>query len=491
MKSDQMKINSLYIDGQAVAATSGETFTNFNPATGEVIAEIGQASEQDMERAVEAAKRGFAVWSAMTPVERSRILLKAVALLRERNDELARIEVLDTGKALQEAIAVDVATGADVIEYFAGLVPAMQGEQQPLGKSQFFYTRREPLGICAGIGAWNYPIQIAMWKSAPALAAGNAMIFKPSEETPTGALKLAEIFTEAGMPDGVFNVVQGDYRVGQMLTSHPAIAKVSFTGETGTGKAVMGDSAQTLKAVTMELGGKSPMIIFEDAKLDQAISAAMTANFYTQGEVCTCCTRVFVHEAIYEAFISRLKQRTENMVIGDPLDMNTQVGALISKQHLGKVLGMIEQAKASGATLVTGGYQMKENGMENGNYVVPTVFTDCDDDMPHVQQEIFGPVMSVLKFNDEAEVIRRANATDYGLAACVFTQSLSRAHRVIHQIEAGICWVNTWGDSPAEMPVGGYKHSGVGRENGPETLFHYTQTKSVLIELDDFAGPYA
>lgn len=486
-----MEINSLYIDGKSIPATSGETFISTNPANGEAIATLGQASQSDLELAVESAKRGFAIWSAMSPIERSRILLNAVKILRERNNDLAMLEVMDTGKPLQEALEVDVASGADVIEYFAGLVPAMQGDQQPLGESQFFYTRREPLGICAGIGAWNYPIQIAMWKSAPALAAGNAMIFKPSEETPLTALKLAEIFTEAGLPDGVFNVVQGDYRVGQMLTAHPDIAKVSFTGETGTGKAVMADSAKTLKSVTMELGGKSPMVVFDDAKLDDAVSAAMVANFYTQGEVCTNGTRVFVHESLYDEFISQLKVRTEKLIIGDPMDMETQVGALISKAHLAKVLEAIEQAKQSGATLLTGGYQVTDKGLENGNFVVPTVFVNCEDDMPHVQQEIFGPVMSVLKFTDEDEVIRRANDTKYGLAAGIFTQNLSRAHRVIHQMQAGICWVNTWGDSPAEMPVGGYKHSGIGRENGPETLLHYTQTKSILIELGDFASPYA
>lgn len=484
-------MNSLYIDGQFIQATSGESFTSMNPANGEPIAQLGQASQADLELAIESAKRGFAVWSAMTAIERSRILLNAVKILRERNNDLAMLEVMDTGKPLQEALEVDVASGADVIEYFAGLVPAMQGDQQPLGESQFFYTRREPLGICAGIGAWNYPIQIAMWKSAPALAAGNAMIFKPSEETPLTALKLAEIFTEAGLPDGVFNVVQGDYRVGQMLTAHPDIAKVSFTGETGTGKAVMADSAKTLKSVTMELGGKSPMVVFDDAKLDDAVSAAMVANFYTQGEVCTNGTRVFVHESLYDEFISQLKVRTEKLIIGDPMDIETQVGALISKAHLAKVLEAIEQAKQSGATLLTGGYQVTDKGLENGNFVVPTVFVNCEDDMPHVQQEIFGPVMSVLKFTDEDEVIRRANDTKYGLAAGIFTQNLSRAHRVIHQMQAGICWVNTWGDSPAEMPVGGYKHSGVGRENGPETLLHYTQTKSILIELGDFVSPYA
>ncbi|NOI56036.1 betaine-aldehyde dehydrogenase [Vibrio coralliilyticus] len=486
-----MDMKSLYIDGSACNATSGESFTTYNPANGEPLATIGHASPQDLERAIESAKQGFKVWSAMTPMERSRILLKAVAILRERNDELAALEVADTGKPLQEAIEVDIVTGADVIEYFAGLVPGMQGEQQPLSENQFFYTRREPLGICAGIGAWNYPIQIAMWKSAPALAAGNAMIFKPSEETPLTALKLAEIFSEAGLPDGVFNVVQGDHRVGQMLTAHPEIAKVSFTGESGTGKLVMADSAKTLKQVTMELGGKSPMVIFDDAKLDNAVSAAMVANFYTQGEVCTHGTRVYVHEAIYDAFVSQLKERTEKLIVGNPMDMETQIGALISKEHLGKVLGAIEEAKQSGATLLTGGYQVKEHGLENGNFVIPTVFTDCTDDMPHVQNEIFGPVMSVLKFSEESDVIERANDTSYGLAAGVFTQDLSRAHRVIHQLQAGICWVNTWGDSPAEMPVGGYKHSGIGRENGPETLRHYTQTKSVLIELGDYASPYA
>ncbi|MBC3621619.1 betaine-aldehyde dehydrogenase [Vibrio metschnikovii] len=486
-----MEIASLYIDGALCYASSGETFTSYNPATGEPLAVLGQASASDVQAAIDSAQRGFAIWSAMSATERSRILLKAVAILRERNDELAKLEVQDTGKPIQEALAVDITTGADVIEYFAGLAPTLQGEQQPLSNSQFFYTRQEPLGICAGIGAWNYPIQIAMWKSAPALAAGNAMIFKPSEETPLSALKLAEIFTQAGLPDGVFNVVQGDARVGQMLTAHPEIAKVSFTGESGTGKAVMADSAKTLKSVTMELGGKSPLIIFDDAKLDQAVSAAMTANFYTQGEVCTHGTRVFVHQSIYPAFIEQLKARTEALVVGDPMDPNTQVGSLISQPHFDKVLSAIDSAKQSGATLLTGGKAVTEGSCAKGYFVAPTVFVDCDDEMAFVQQEIFGPVMAVLSFTDEQEVIQRANNTDYGLAAGVFTQNLSRAHRAIHQLQAGICWINTWGDSPAQMPVGGYKLSGVGRENGIETLTHYTQTKSVLIELDDFVGPYA
>ncbi len=482
---------SLYIHGSAFEASSGEKFITCNPATGEPLAEIGQASEQDIETAVASAQKGFQQWSALSGAERGRILMRAVTILRERNDELAMLEVKDTGKPLQEAITVDITTGADVIEYYAGLAAGLQGQQQELGSEQFFYTRREPLGICAGIGAWNYPMQIAMWKSAPALAAGNAMIFKPSEETPLTAIKLAEIYTEAGVPDGVFNVVQGDYRVGQMLSRHPSIAKISFTGECGTGKKVMADAAATLKSVTMELGGKSPLIIFDDANLDNAITGAMLANFYTQGEVCTNGTRVFVHDTIYDEFITRLTARTRKLIIGDPMDMQTQVGALISGEHMEKVLNFIRQGKASGARLVVGGKRATQPPLDKGCFVQPTIFTDCDDDMPQVKNEIFGPVMSVLRFSEEEEVIRRANSTDYGLAAGIFTQNLSRAHRLIAQLQAGICWINTWGDSPAEMPVGGYKHSGIGRENGPETLNSYTQNKSVLIALGDLESPYA
>ncbi|USH04419.1 betaine-aldehyde dehydrogenase [Grimontia kaedaensis] len=486
-----MDIKQLYIHGKYVSATSGETFTTLNPATGAALAEVQQASQTDVDIAVTSAWEGFKVWSSMSAAERRGILNKAVAILRERNDELAALEVLDTGKPMQEAQYVDVVTGADVIEYYAGLAVAIQGEQQSLSEKQFFYTRKEPLGVCAGIGAWNYPIQIAMWKAGPALAAGNTMVFKPSEETPLTALKLAEIFTEAGMPDGVFNVVQGDYRVGQMLSRHDNIVKVSFTGECGTGKKVMADAAGTLKPVTMELGGKSPLIVFNDADLDNAVSGAMIANFYTQGEVCTHGTRVFVHDDVYDQFLAQLKARTEKLVVGDPTDPETQIGALISKEHLSKVLGFIDKGKASGATLLCGGYQVTEGELAKGNFVAPTVFANCTDDMPHVQNEIFGPVMSVLRFSDEQEVIARANDTSYGLAAGVFTTNFSRAHRVIAKLQAGICWINNWGASPAEMPVGGYKQSGIGRENGIQTLSSYTQTKSVYVELGDVDSPYA
>ena len=485
-----MQHTQLYIHGAHQGATSNETFISINPATALPLATIDQASQKDVNAAVESAQVGFSVWSNMMPVERARILQKAAQILRQRNDELAHLEVLDTGKPLQEANCVDIASGADVIEYYAGLISGMQGTQQDLGKDAFFMSRREPLGVCAGIGAWNYPIQIACWKSGPCLAAGNTMIFKPSEETPLSVMKLAEIFTEAGMPDGVFNVVQGDYRVGQMLTAHKDISKVSFTGESGTGKKIMADSASNLKQVTMELGGKSPLLVFDDAKLDNAVAGAMLANFYTQGEVCTNGTRVYVQAGVYDKFVAKVVARANSIKLGDPLDLDTQMGALISAPHLEKVMGYIEGAKLTSARLVCGGNRHHSEATKNGYFVEPTVFADCTDDMVHVKEEIFGPVMSILKFTDEDEVIARANDSDYGLAAGVFSQDISRAHRVINQMQAGICWINSWGDSPTEIPVGGYKQSGVGRENGPETLHHYTQVKSVFVRLDDLESPY-
>ena len=479
-----------FINGHFLKNQTGDTFAVKNPATDEVIYHVEIADEFIQNAAIESAKQGFAAWSAMTPIERSRILLKAVAILRERNDELAKVEVLDTGKPWQEAECVDVETGADVIEYFAGLAPAQVGQQQMVG-NDFYYTRKEPLGICAGIGAWNYPLQIACWKSGPALAAGNSVIFKPSEETPLGAIKLAEIFIEAGVPAGVFNVVQGAAEVGQWLTANPNIEKVSFTGEVGTGKKVMASAAGSLKDVTMELGGKSPLLVFDDADVSLAVSAAMLGNFYTQGEICTNCTRIYVHKNVYQQFIDELKTRTEqNIIAGDPMDPEVNLGALISKKHQELVLGYIDKGIQEGATLLTGGKALSPASAPNGYFVEPTVFVDCKDDMTIVKEEIFGPVMSVLVFDDEDDVIQRANDTHLGLAAGVFTKDIQRAYRVIHQLQAGICWINSYGNSPAEMPVGGYKQSGIGRENGIETLDHYTQTKSIYVGMSNIESPF-
>ncbi|MFP6561631.1 betaine-aldehyde dehydrogenase [Paraburkholderia sp. B3] len=479
-------LQRLYIGGDYVDATSGETFETIDPATGETLAVCQQASEADVDRAVHAAREGQRVWAALDAMERSRILRRAVELLRARNNELAWLETLDTGKPLAETRTVDIVTGADVIEYYAGLAPAIEGQQIPLRADSFVYTRREPLGVTAGIGAWNYPLQIACWKSAPALAAGNAMVFKPSEVTPLTATKLAEIYREAGVPPGVFNVVHGDGRVGAMLGVHPDIAKISFTGSVETGRKVMAlAGGSSLKDVTMELGGKSPLIVFDDADLDRAADIAVTANFFSSGQVCTNGTRVFVHRSIQAAFEARVIERVQRIRVGQPTDPATNFGPLASAAQLDKVLGYIEIGRREGARLVTGGERLGGD-FARGLYVPPTVFADCRDDMKIVRDEIFGPVMSLLTFDDEDEVVARANDTHYGLAAGVVTERLARAHRVIHRLEAGICWINTWGESPAQMPVGGYKQSGIGRENGIATLLHYTQLKSVQVEL----GPY-
>ena len=478
-----------FVDGKSYVGSGSEFIPVINPATNVQFAETQQATAADVEAAFQSSASGFKVWSSMTAKARSTILLKAAAELRARNQELAELEVSDCGKPISEANVVDILSGLDCIEYYAGLITAYQGEQQSLNADQFFYTRREPLGVCAGIGAWNYPIQIAMWKSAVCLAAGNAMIFKPSEETTLSTMKLAEIYAHAGVPPGVFNVVQGDGRVGAMLSTHPHIAKVSFTGSCDVGRRVMAAAAGSLKSATMELGGKSPLIIFPDTDVETAVSAAMLANFYTQGEVCTNGTRVYVHKAIMEPFLKRLKERTELMRVGDPMKPETQVGALICVKHLQKVLGYIEQAKAEGATLVCGGYRVMTDECKDGNFVAPTAFL-CTDEHTIVKEEVFGPVMAVLSFENEEDVLARANGTKFGLAAGVFTKDVTVAHRVCHQLQAGICWVNTWGNSPSEMPVGGYKHSGLGRENGPEALRAYTQTKSIFVSLAPLGDPF-
>ena len=496
-----LETQNLYIDGRRTAATSGETFSVVNPFDGSQLAEVQQAAEADVDAAVAAARQGQRVWAAMSGMQRGRILNRAVALLRERNDELAELETRNTGKPISETAAVDIVTGADVLEYYAGLAAAIEGSQIPLREDSFVYTRHEPLGVIGAIGAWNYPIQIACWKSAPALAAGNAVVFKPSEVTPLTTMRLAEIFTEAGLPDGVFNVIHGDGSVGALMTTHPGIDKVTFTGEVGTGKKVMAAAGgSTLKDVTMELGGKSPLIVFADADLERAADAAMMANFYSSGQICTNGTRVFVEGAVKADFEAKIAERVARIKAGDPLDPSVNFGPLVSFEHQAKVLSYIALGKQEGATLLAGGETWASDvqgggeqagvAWSKGAWAAPTVFTDCTDEMRIVREEIFGPVMAILAFDDEEEVIRRANDTEYGLAAGVFTEHLNRAHRVIHRLEAGICWINTWGESPAEMPVGGVKQSGVGRENGLETLAHYTQTKSVQIEMGPFESVF-
>ena len=482
-------------EGTAAAARSsgpaaGERFASINPATGEILGYVTAAGPSQVNAAVRAAQKGQAGWGAMTGTERARVLRRAAAILRSRNEELAELETRDTGKPIQETRVVDVASGADCFEYFAGLVQSLSGEHIDLGPQAFGYTRREPLGVVAGIGAWNYPLQIACWKAAPALACGNAMLFKPAELTPFSAVKLQEILLEAGLPPGVFQVLQGFADTGRLLTRHPGIRKVSLTGEVGTGKAVMADAAQTLKHVTLELGGKSPLIIFGDAKLDNAVSGALLANFYSAGQVCSNGTRVFVQRSIKAAFLERLLKRVNAMRIGDPMDPATQVGALVSEQHMHKVLSYIDRGRSEGARLLTGGMRVTAGELKKGYFVAPTVFDDCRDDMAIVREEIFGPVMSVLEFEDEQEVVERANATEFGLAAGVFTNDLTRAHRVIARLQAGTCWINQYNITPIELPFGGVKLSGLGRENGRAAIEHYTQLKSVYVAMGDVDSPY-
>lgn len=476
---------SHFVNGAYVEDTAGAAFEVIYPGTGAVIAVLHEATEAVIEAALAGAAQAQRDWAARRPVERGRILARAAAIIRDRGEELARLETRDTGKPLQETRVADWPSGADALEYFAGLAPTVTGETVPLGRD-FIYTIREPLGVCLGIGAWNYPSQIACWKAAPALALGNAMVFKPSELTPLGALKLAEILAEAGLPAGLFNVVQGRGAVGARLVSDARVAKVSLTGSVETGARVYAAAAAGMRHVTMELGGKSPLIVFDDASLEDAVGAAMLGNFYSSGQVCSNGTRVFVQAGIKPRFLDLLAERTVAIRAGDPLDPATQFGPLVSAAQRDKVLRYIDGAQAEGARLICGG----GIGNAGGFFVEPTVFAEVTDTMTLARQEVFGPVMAVLEFDTEDEVVARANATQYGLAAGVFTADLARAHRVIAQLQAGTCWINAYNLTPVEAPFGGVKASGLGRENSRAAVEHYTQVKSVYVGLGPVEAPY-
>lgn len=479
-----------YINGGYVANQSGDTFSTCYPGDGHVICEVEIAGQPEVDAAVKAAKEAFSAWAETPAAERGAIIRRAATLLRERNQELAELETLDTGKAICETTEVDIISGAEVMEYYAGVIQSIQGQHIDLPPNAFAMLRREPIGVCAGIGAWNYPMQIAMWKSGPALACGNTMVFKPAEQTPLTALKLAEIYTEAGLPDGVFNVVQGARDTGAALISHRHVSKVTLTGSVETGKVVMAHSAQDLKKVTLELGGKSPVIIFDDADLENAVNGALGANFYSTGQVCSNGTRVFVQQGVYEEFIKRVAERTKKIKVGNPFNPNTQMGPLVSKEHFEKVSEFMEGAKNSKARHICGGDFPPNEELTPGYYVTPAIFADCDDDMKFVEEEVFGPLMSILPFTSEEEVVERANSTHFGLSGAVFTQNFSRAHRVANKIQAGIVWINEYNITPAEIPFGGYKQSGIGRENGLQAIEHYTQLKTIYANLGDIPAPY-
>lgn len=476
---------SHFINGAYVEDTAGTPIDVIYPATGEVIATVHSATPAILEQALTSARAAQAAWAAMTGTERGRILRRAADMMRDRNQDLSVLETYDTGKPYQETSVADATSGADALEYFGGMAATLTGEHIQLGED-WVYTRREPLGVCVGIGAWNYPTQIACWKGAPAVACGNAMVFKPSETTPLCALKVAEILHEAGLPAGVYNVVQGLGDVGAALVGDARVDKVSLTGSVPTGRKVYAAAAAGLKHVTMELGGKSPLIVFEDANLDNAVSGAILGNFYSSGQVCSNGTRVFVHKDIKEAFLARLSDRLSGAVIGDPMDPETSFGPMVSERQMQIVQGYIAKGQDEGARLVCGGTRLDRAGF----YLQPTVFADVTDDMSIAREEIFGPVMAVLDFDDEQDVLARANATEFGLAAGVFTRDLARAHRVAAGFEAGTCYINTYNDAPVEAPFGGVKASGVGRENSKAAIEHYSQIKSVYVRMGDLEAPF-
>lgn len=476
---------SHFINGTYVEDTAGEEIPVVFSGTGEPIATVHAATPEIVEQAIASATAAQIEWAALTGRERGRILTRAAGIIRDRNRELSELETLDTGKPLQETLVADATSGADALEYFGGLAGSLTGEHIPLGED-WAYTRRDPLGVCVGIGAWNYPTQIVCWKAAPALACGNAMIFKPSEVTPLCALKIAEIFVEAGLPAGLFNVVQGMGAVGSSLVSDPRVAKVSLTGSVPTGRKVYAAAAADMKHVTMELGGKSPLIIFDDADIENAVSGAILGNFYSSGQICSNGTRVFVHVSIKEQFLERLADRVSKVVTGDPRDEAVNFGPLVSEEQMNKVLGYVVSGKSEGARLVTGGMRIDREGY----FVAPTVFADVTDDMTIAREEIFGPVMAVLDFEEEEEVIARANDTLYGLSAGVFTRDITRAHRVIRDLKAGSCFINSYNDAPIEVPFGGVKLSGVGRENAKAAIEHYSQLKSVYVRMGDLEAQF-
>jgi betaine-aldehyde dehydrogenase len=468
---------------------SGPIFQTIDPSTLLPLANIHTATPTDIDAAIHSATTAFQTWSTTPASTRSRILLRAVSLLRSRNDSLATIETHDTGKPFSETSTVDVTTGADVLEYFAHLIGGggLNGETIALRPDAWVYTAKEPLGVCVGIGAWNYPLQIALWKSAPCLAAGNTMVYKPSEVTPLHGEVLAGIYREAGLPDGCFNIVNGGGEVGGYLTGHPGVAKVSFTGQVSTGRRVAGGAAGGMKYVTMELGGKSPLIVLPGADVGSAVDGAMMANFFSTGQVCTNGTRVFVPQGMKKEFEETLLGKMKHVRMGDLMDMNTNFGPLVSKMHYEKVLGYVRHGvEVDKATLLYGGAEKPKGlpkALKNGLWVQPTIFTDCTDDMKIIQEEIFGPVLCILTYTTVDEAVERANATELGLAAGVFGKDLNMAHKVVSKLQAGITWINTWGESPAEMSVGGWKQSGVGVENGRRGIEAWVRNKSTLVDM--------
>ncbi len=471
-----------FINNRWVDAVSGKTFTTLNPATEEPIAEVAEGDAADIDAAVKAARAAFdgGPWRTMDSRERGRLICKLADAIEERIDELAALETLDNGKPITESSTGDLPLVVDVLRYYGGMSDKIQGETIPIRGNHLCYTVKEPVGVVGQIIPWNFPMSMVSWKWGPALAAGCTIVMKPAEQTPLTCLAMAEIAREVGFPPGVINVVPGfGPTAGGALVDHPGVDKIAFTGETTTAQLIMTNAAKSLKRITFELGGKSPNVVFADADIDAAAQGAYIGVFLNQGQCCCAGTRVFVHNSIREQFVAKLAKMAHDRKVGDPFDRSTQQGPQIDQTQFDKILGYIDQGKKAGATCVAGGERVGDKGY----FVAPTIFNNVSDEMSIAREEIFGPVMSVLGFDTEEEVIERSNATDYGLAAAVWTKDLSRAHRFAKAVRAGTVWINCYDVFDAAAPFGGFKKSGQGRELGMEGLKPYLETKTVTVAL--------
>jgi acyl-CoA reductase-like NAD-dependent aldehyde dehydrogenase len=481
----QVQPGKLFIGGKWVE--SAKTFPTVNPATGEVITQLAEAGEADVEAAVRAARTAFedGAWPQMSAADRGKLLWKIADLIEKNIDEFAYLETIDNGKPIFESRYVDIPMVIEVFQYYAGWATKVHGETIPVRGPFFNYTLREPVGVVAAIVPWNFPLLLASWKIAPALACGNTVIYKPAQLTSLTALKFAEICQQAGVPDGVVNVLTGKGRVvGMGLVKHPGVDKIALTGSTETGKAVMRAGADTLKRITLELGGKSPNIVLDDADLDAAVKGAYNGIFYGKGEVCAAGSRLFVDKMLHDDFLQKLLDRTKKLQPADPLNPKTRLGAIVSEDQMNKVLEYVDVGKKEGAKLVTGG-ERASVGNGKGCFILPTIFDGVTNDMKIAQEEIFGPVLATIEFKDLDEVIREANNNPYGLAAAVWTRDIRKGHYVAHRLKAGTVWINAYNVYDPAAPFGGYKSSGFGRELGMHALEHYTQVKDVWVNLKD------
>ena len=472
----------LLINGKWVAAKSGKTFESINPANEEILALIAEGDKADVDAAVKAARKAFdeSKWSSITPHQRSRYLYKIADLIEQNADQLAELESLDNGKPLAIAKLADIPGAARTFRYYAGWPTKIYGETNPSDPSTFNYTIREPVGVCGQIIPWNFPLSMASWKVAPALACGNTIVLKPAEQTPLSAIRLGELIQEAGVPDGVVNIITGfGPGAGSSIAEHPDVDKVAFTGSTEVGKLILQASAGNLKRVSLELGGKSPNIIFRDSDLEAAVQSATRGVFFNSGQVCTAGTRIFIEQPVYDEFVERLIEQSEKMTVGDPLDEKTRLGPVVSREQFDRVKSYLEIGKGEGAKVATGGEAVPGAGY----FVRPTIFAGVHNQMRIAREEIFGPVGAAIAFKDEDDAILQGNDTTYGLAAAVWTRNVSRALKVARALKAGTVWINTYGGADPISPFGGYKQSGFGRELGVHSLDLYTQIKSVYVKL--------